>query len=111
VVGSGIYEGYAGWFDGNPSAMFGTPASAYGEVVALAGGADALAARAKALVTTDPIQALYLTDIATAAEPTHVGDARSSSGRVETLEQRSGNSNERGWLQAGIRDAEAKLKR
>jgi hypothetical protein len=27
------------------------------------------------------------------------------------LERQSGNSNERGWLQAGIRDAEAKLKR
>jgi alkyl sulfatase BDS1-like metallo-beta-lactamase superfamily hydrolase len=107
----GIYEGYAGWFDGNPSAMFGTPASAYGEVVRLAGGADALAARAKALVTTDPIQALYLTDIAMAAEPTHVATLEARLAALKLLEQRSGNSNERGWLQAGIRDAEAKLKR
>src|SRR5205814_8031650 len=56
----GIYEGYAGWFDGNPSTMYGTPAAAYGDVVALAGGADAVAARARALAADDPVRALSL---------------------------------------------------
>ena len=47
----GIYEGYAGWFDGNPASMYATPAAAvYPELVKMAGGAAAVAARAKQLV-------------------------------------------------------------
>ena len=42
----GIYEGYVGWFDGNPSAMYGSPTAAYGDVVKLAGGPDVVAKRA-----------------------------------------------------------------
>ena len=39
----GIYDGYAGWFDMNPSTMYDTPAtSVYGDVVHLAGGPDAI---------------------------------------------------------------------
>jgi alkyl sulfatase BDS1-like metallo-beta-lactamase superfamily hydrolase len=35
----GIYEGYAGWFDGNPSTMYEKPAAAvYPDLVKLAGG-------------------------------------------------------------------------
>jgi hypothetical protein len=98
-------------FDGNPSTMFGSPAGAYGEILRLAGGAAAVAARAKTRVATDPVQALYLTDIALAAEPDHVATLEVRLAALRALEQRSGNSNERGWLQAGIRDAEAKLKR
>ena len=107
----GIYEGYAGWFDGNASTMFGTAAAAYGEIARLAGGANAIAARAKALVASDPVQALYLTDIALGSEPTDVASLEARLAALRALERRSGNSNERGWLQAGIRDAEAKLKR
>lgn len=107
----GIYEGYAGWFDGNPSTMFGTAAAAYGEIVRMAGGADAVAARAKALVATDPVQALYLTDMALGSEPAHLAALEARLAALRALERQSGNSNERGWLQAGIRDAEAKLKR
>lgn len=107
----GIYEGYAGWFDGNASTMFGTPAAAYGDVVRLAGGAGVVAARAQALAATDPVQALYLTDIALAAEPGHVATLEARVAALRTLERQSGNSNERGWLQADIRDAEARLKR
>src|SRR5205814_5553158 len=55
----GIYEGYAGWFDGNPSTMYETPPrAAYPELVALAGGADAIAARAQALAASNPVRAL-----------------------------------------------------
>src|SRR5438552_1966391 len=50
----GIYEGYAGWFDGNPSTMFGDRTQAYGDVVTLAGGATAVAARAQSLAADDP---------------------------------------------------------
>jgi alkyl sulfatase BDS1-like metallo-beta-lactamase superfamily hydrolase len=107
----GIYEGYAGWFDGNPSTMFATPAAASREIVRLAGGAGAIAARAKDLVASEPVEALHLTDIALAAEPDHVATLEVRLAALRVLEQRSRNSNERGWLQAGIRDAEAKLKR
>jgi len=35
----GIYEGYAGWYDGNPTSMYETPSSSvYPDLVRLAGG-------------------------------------------------------------------------
>jgi alkyl sulfatase BDS1-like metallo-beta-lactamase superfamily hydrolase len=107
----GIYEGYAGWFDGNPSSMFGTPAAAYGEIVRLAGGPAKVAARARELSTTDPVRALYLADIALAADPRDVTGLEARLEILRILDRQSGNSNERGWLQAGIRDAEARIKR
>jgi alkyl sulfatase BDS1-like metallo-beta-lactamase superfamily hydrolase len=108
----GIYEGYGGWFDGNPSTMYELPASAaYPDVVKLAGGVDAVAARAQELAATDPVRALRLTDMALAAEP---ADRRTLEVRLavlQALDRQSKNSNERGWLAAGIRDVEARLKR
>ena len=107
----GIYEGYAGWFDGNPASMFGTPAAAYDEIVRLAGGAAKVAARARELARTDPIRALYLADMALAADPRDVAGLEARLEILRILDRQSTNSNERGWLQAGIRDAEARLKR
>jgi alkyl sulfatase BDS1-like metallo-beta-lactamase superfamily hydrolase len=107
----GIYEGYAGWFDGNAAGMYGSPASAYKEVVALAGGPQKVAARARELAKTDPVRALHLADMACAADERDVAALETRLAILKTLDQRSGNSNERGWLQAGIRDAEARLKR
>jgi alkyl sulfatase BDS1-like metallo-beta-lactamase superfamily hydrolase len=107
----GIYEGYVGWFDGNPATMFGTPASAYGEIVRLAGGTGAVVARARELAKTDPVRALHLADMALAADSHDVQALEARLAILKTLDRQSGNSNERGWLQAGIRDAEARLKR
>jgi len=106
----GIYEGYAGWFDGNPSTMFDGPDAAYKDVVALAGGPSAVAAKAKSLALEDPVRALHLTDIALAADPTSRPALEVRLQILQTLDKTSGNSNERGWLQAGIREAQAKLK-
>jgi alkyl sulfatase BDS1-like metallo-beta-lactamase superfamily hydrolase len=106
----GIYEGYAGWFDGNPSTMFGTAAIAYGEIVKLA-GRTAIVARARELTSSDPITALYLTDIALDGNSNDVPALETRLAILRALEARSGNSNERGWLQAGIRDVETRLKR
>lgn len=106
----GIYEGYAGWFDGNPSTMFGSTAMAYGEVVKLA-GRPAIVARARELASGDPITALYLTDIALDGDGNDLPALETRLAILRVLEARSGNSNERGWLQAGIRDAETRLKR
>ena len=106
----GIYEGYAGWFDGNPSTMFGDRAQAYGDVVSLAGGATAVAARARSLAAADPIRALQLTDSALAAEPANRPALEVRLAVLQTLDESSNNSNERGWLQAGIREVQARLK-
>jgi len=106
----GIYDGYAGWFDGNPSTMFDGPDAAYKDVVALAGGPSAVAAKAKSLALEDPVRALHLTDIALAADPTSRPALEVRLQILQTLDKTSGNSNERGWLQAGIREAQAKLK-
>ena len=107
----GIYEGYVGWFDGNPASMFGTPAAAYDEIVRLAGGPAKVAARARELARTDPVRALYLADIALAADSRDVAGLETRLEILKILDRQSANSNERGWIQAGIRDAEARLKR
>jgi alkyl sulfatase BDS1-like metallo-beta-lactamase superfamily hydrolase len=106
----GIYEGYVGWYDGNPATMFGSPKQAYPAIVALAGGPDAVAARAAAMAAADPVEALYLTDMALTAAPSHRRALEARIKALQALLQRSTNSNERGWLSAGIRDAERKLK-
>jgi alkyl sulfatase BDS1-like metallo-beta-lactamase superfamily hydrolase len=107
----GIYEGYVGWFDGNPSTMYGSPREVYGDVVTLAGGPDALARQAmQTLDRGDALRALYLTDIALAADPKHRPSLDVRLRSLQRLDAASTNSNERGWLQAGIRDAEARLR-
>lgn len=107
----GIYEGYVGWFDGNVSTMFGPASQGYGEMVKLAGGPDAVAARASELATADPVRALYLTDMALAANATHRPSLEARLKALQTLDAKSNNSNERGWLAAGIREVQAKLGR
>ena len=106
----GIYEGYVGWYDGNVSTMFGPSSQAYEEIVRLAGGPDAIAARARQLVESDAVRALYLTDMALAVDGRHRGALDARLAALRWLDAHSGNSNERGWLAAGIRDAEARLK-
>jgi alkyl sulfatase BDS1-like metallo-beta-lactamase superfamily hydrolase len=106
----GIYEGYVGWFDGNVSTMFGPPSQGYGAIVSLAGGPDRVAARARELAEKEPLTALYLTDMALAVDPTHRASLEARIAALKILDARSNNSNERGWLAAGIRQAEAKLK-
>jgi alkyl sulfatase BDS1-like metallo-beta-lactamase superfamily hydrolase len=106
----GIYESYVGWFDGNVSTMFGPASQSYAEIVKLAGGPDAVAARASALVATDAINALYLTDMALAVDARHRGALLARIAALRKLDAESNNSNERGWLAAGIREAETRLK-
>ncbi len=106
----GIYEGYVGWFDGNVSTMFGPASQAYGETVKLAGGPDAVAARALAVAEKDPVSALYLTDMSLAADAAHRPSLEARIVALRALAARSTNSNERGWLEAGIRQAQSRLK-
>jgi alkyl sulfatase BDS1-like metallo-beta-lactamase superfamily hydrolase len=107
----GIYEGYVGWFDFNVSTMFGSANQAYGEIVKLAGGPEAVAAHALQLAEKEPLQALYLTDFALGADAMNRAALEARIKALQVLDNQSTNSNERGWLSAGIRDAQAKLKR
>jgi alkyl sulfatase BDS1-like metallo-beta-lactamase superfamily hydrolase len=107
----GIYEGYAGWFDMNPATMYDVPiASVFADVTGLAGGPDAIAGlAAQRLKDGKPVEALHLTGMSLASDPAH---RRSLEIRLEALQQlraRSANSNERGWLDYGIRGTKARL--
>ncbi len=55
------------------------------------------------------MRALVLTDIALAADPRHRAALEARLAILNSLKRQSRNSNERGWLEAGIRDAEARL--
>ena len=79
-------------------------------MVRLAGVPDAVAQRANALASTDPLLALYLTDMALAADRANRVALQARIAALQALERSSTNSNERGWLAAGIRQAEAALK-
>jgi alkyl sulfatase BDS1-like metallo-beta-lactamase superfamily hydrolase len=107
----GIYEGYAGWFDGDPATMYSTaPPQAYAEIVRLAGGAGPVAARAEGLVATDPALALRLTSAALDAEPKNPAALAARRHALEGLLAASQNSNESGWLHAGLNRVEAAQK-
>jgi len=107
----GIYEGYLGWFDGNPATMYATPPKAvYPDLVEMAGGAEAVAEKANALREAgDWVRALHMAEIALAAEPDNrtALDARLEA--LKILEQNVNNTNERGWLVDAMRKTEAKL--
>jgi alkyl sulfatase BDS1-like metallo-beta-lactamase superfamily hydrolase len=107
----GIYEGYAGWFDGDPASMYATsPAEAYGELAKIAGGAEPVAARAQALVATDPALALRLTSAALIAEPKNKAALTARKAALEKLLAISNNSNETGWLHSDLTKVQAALK-
>lgn len=106
----GIYEGYVGWFDTNPTTMYETPASSvYPDLVKLAGGPDPIAALADARTQVDPVAALHLTDIALAADPNHRKSLEARLKALEILRSRCKNTNERGWLEYGIKATTARL--
>jgi alkyl sulfatase BDS1-like metallo-beta-lactamase superfamily hydrolase len=107
----GIYEGYVGWFDTDPATMYPTaPSDADRELVRLAGGPDAVAARAETLVASDPALALRLTSAALAADPKHRSALLARRASLQALLKASKNSNEGGWLNAGLARVDAALK-
>jgi alkyl sulfatase BDS1-like metallo-beta-lactamase superfamily hydrolase len=107
----GIYEGYAGWFDGDPATMYATaPADSDAELARLAGGAEPIAARAAALVASQPALALRLTSAALSADPKSRAALTARRAALQALLAASRNSNESGWLRAGLARADAALK-
>lgn len=107
----GIYEGYIGWFDGNPAAMYSVaPSAVVPEVVEMAGGARALAARAvRRLTRGELVEGLHLADMAIAADPTSPEAMRARLEALESLLSESSNSNERGWLRTAIEETRSSL--
>ena len=77
----GIYEGYAGWFDGNPTTMYNLP----------------------------PSSALYLTEVVLAYDPQNNGALKARIKALEQLEKSCENFVEEGWLQYGMAKAKEKL--
>jgi alkyl sulfatase BDS1-like metallo-beta-lactamase superfamily hydrolase len=107
----GIYDGYAGWFDGNPSNLYAMPPSAvYGTIVEMSGGPDAIAERAKKMATDGEfVKALHLADIALEANSDNKAALNIRIAALKALEARCTNSMERGWLRYGIQETKQRL--
>jgi alkyl sulfatase BDS1-like metallo-beta-lactamase superfamily hydrolase len=106
----GIYDGYAGWFDANPSTMFDLPPSSiYPDLVKLA-GADSLVRLAVEKVDAGkPVEALHLTDVVLASDPKNSGALNARIKAMQVLLDRSQNAVESGWLEYGIAKAKGQL--
>lgn len=107
----GIYEGYAGWYDGQPKHMYFLPESAiYSDLVDLAGGTEKIAAKARDFLAKErPLSALHMADVGLAKDPQHIPCLEVKLAAYKILLQRSDNANEKGWLTYGIQKIESFL--
>jgi alkyl sulfatase BDS1-like metallo-beta-lactamase superfamily hydrolase len=107
----GIYEGYAGWFDLRPTTMYDVPMDAvFPDLAKLAGGAEPVVKLASQYVATGRfVEALHLTEVALATEPDFRPALQTRLKALESLREKSSNSNERGWLDYHIRMVKKKL--
>jgi alkyl sulfatase BDS1-like metallo-beta-lactamase superfamily hydrolase len=107
----GIYDGYAGWYDMNPSTMYDSPPSSiYPDLVTLAGGPDVLVKLASERVKAGKaVDALHLTDVVLAGDP---GNRAALSTRLEalaSLHERSDNYIETGFLEHAMQQVQDAL--
>ena len=107
----GIYDGYAGWYDTNPSTMYATPpSSVYPDLVKLAGGPEGIVKLALEKVGAgSPVEALHLTDVVLASDPGNSGALEARIKAFQYLQDRCQNFVEEGWLEYGIHKAREKL--
>ena len=107
----GIYDGYAGWFDTNPSTMYELPpSSVYPDLVKLAGGPEPLVQLAlEKLKAGHPVEALHLTDVVLAADPKSTLAWNARLDVLNYLHEHSENFIESGWLEYAMRIAKEKL--
>lgn len=107
----GIYEGYAGWFDGNLANMYDQQVSAvYPDLLALAGGAEPFVKRAKeAAENGDETKALRLTEIVLANQPDNKPALETRLAALKSLLAKTENWIESNWLKAEIKDIQSKL--
>ena len=107
----GIYDGYAGWYDGNPASMYELPpSSVYPDLVRLAGGPEPLARLAMEKIESGkPVEALHLTDVILAYDQKSVPALNARIKAMEYLRLHTQNRVESGWLDYGIRLSNEKL--
>lgn len=107
----GIYDGYAGWFDTNPSTMYQQPpSSVYPELVKLAGGPEPVTRLAlEKLNAGKPVEALHLTDVVLASDPHNSAALDARLKALTYLRERTENFIEAGWLEYGIRKTKEKM--
>ncbi len=107
----GIYDGYAGWYDMNPSTMYELPpSSVYPDLVRLAGGPDPLVRLAlKKLDAGKPVESLHLTDVVLAYDPANNAALNARLRTLEYLREHSENYLEVGYLEYGINVTKEKL--
>jgi len=107
----GIYDGYAGWFSGDPAEMFPQGRNSISpELVKLAGGPKAIAAEAMKLVSQGKlVEALHMTSIGLEGAPGDLDVKRARVAAFEALIRASTNRNELGWLNQGLAQAKAGL--
>ena len=103
----GIYDGYIGWFDGNPATMYGeSPNLADAELVRLAGGAGPVAARSREVTEAGhPLKGLRMAEAALATEPASRDALEAKLLALKTLQKQARNGLEHAWLGYGIRGA------
>ncbi len=109
----GIYEGYAGWFNGDPAEMFAEGRSSVSpELVKLAGGAKKIAEAAMTLISQGKlVEALHMTSIGIEGAPGDRDVLRARVAAFEALVKASTNRNELGWLNQGLAEAKAGLEK
>jgi glyoxylase-like metal-dependent hydrolase (beta-lactamase superfamily II) len=107
----GIYEGYLGWFDEYPATMYAVaPRDTYRELLALIGDPAPIRTRAAGLVAAGRhAEAIRLTDVVLAGDPTDVAALTTRLAAVEALLAASTNINERGWLNGAARALRMRL--
>ncbi len=107
----GIYEGYAGWFSGDPAEMFPEGRDNISpELVKLAGGPKAIAGAAMTLVGKGKlVEALQMTSVGIEGAPGDKDVLRARAAAFEALVKASTNRNELGWLNQGLAEAKKGL--
>lgn len=107
----GIYDAYAGWFEGDPADMFPQGRDSISpELVRLAGGPKAIADEAMRLVGQGKlVEALHLTSVGIEGAPGDKDVLRARAAAFEALIKASTNRNELGWLNQGLAEAKAGL--
>ncbi|MFT5578210.1 MAG: alkyl sulfatase BDS1-like metallo-beta-lactamase superfamily hydrolase [Paraglaciecola psychrophila] len=107
----GIYQGYMGWFDGNPVNMYNQSAeSIYPDLVKLAGGSDSVLKLAEEKLSSgDPVKSLRLADAALAADSNNREALQLRLQILTAMRKKSSNFNESGWLNAGILETQKQL--
>jgi alkyl sulfatase BDS1-like metallo-beta-lactamase superfamily hydrolase len=107
----GIYEGYAGWYDMNPSNIYELPSSSvYPDLVRLAGGPEAVVRLAvEKMDAGKPVETLRLTDVVLASDPNNHAALSARLKALENLREHTENYVEAGMLERGITTTKEQL--